>query len=259
MNWAIKRRILFIALAIAIFSAIGTVIYYARFYEVPSCTDKKENQNEEGIDCGGPCAVICSDQIAPPVIFWQRAFESAHGAYNAVAYVENPNPDLGVEEAVYRFKLYDDKNIFITERIGKTFIAPNEKFAVFEARLPVGERIPKRTFFEFISFSPWTKIIGEKPRLTVLGEQISSASAFPRATAVLENKTIIPLRDIEVAAIVYDSEDNAMAVSATTVDVVSPESSFDLVFTWTKPFRVNPVRVEIIPRINPFTFSSGNR
>jgi hypothetical protein len=166
--------------------------------------------------------------------------------------VENPNSDLGVEEATYRFTLYDEKNIYITERVGKTFILPNEKFAVFEPRFSVGNRIPKKTFFEFVSFSPWKKIQGNMPPLFIQGEQIESADTKPRVDAVMENKLLVPLKGVHAVAIIYDGEDNAIAASATVVDEIPPESSYNLVFTWLEAFRVPPVRVEIIPRINPF-------
>jgi hypothetical protein len=256
MEWATKRRIIFITIALGIFGVIGLIIYYLNFYQAPTCFDGIQNQGEEGIDCGGNCVIVCSDQIAKPIILWQRSFESTPGVYNAVAYVENTNSDLGVEQATYRFTLYDDKNIFITERIGKTFIAPNEKFAVFEARFSVGMRIPKKTTFEFITFTPWKKFTGEKPALSVYGEQVNNADTKPRVSAIMENLQLTPVKKIQVTAVVYDSEDNAIASSATIVDKVLSQSSYNLVFTWLQPFRVPPVRVEIIPRVNPFVESA---
>ncbi|MCK9352484.1 MAG: hypothetical protein WCT49_06215 [Candidatus Paceibacterota bacterium] len=252
MEWATKRKIIFISTALAIVAVIGALIYSLKFYEIPTCMDGKQNQGEEDVDCGGPCVVVCSNQIAQPIVLWQRAFESTPGVYNAVAYIENPNSGLGVQEATYRFTLYDEKNIFITERVGKTFIAPNERFAVFEARFNVGERVPKQAFFKFVSFSPWMKISGEKPPLNVRGEQVSDSTSKPRVDAVIENLQLVPIKGIHVTAIVYDSEDNAIASSATVIDAIAAQSSYDLVFTWIRPFRVPPVRVEIIPRINPF-------
>jgi hypothetical protein len=252
MDWATKRKLLFIAGFFGIIFLIIGLVYLLRYYQAPTCTDLKQNQGEQGVDCGGPCTIVCSSQISDPVVFWQRSFESTHGMYNAVAYVENPNSDLGVEEAVYRFKLYDAQNIYITERIGKTFIAPNERFAIFEPRLPVGERLPKRTVFEFVKFSSWKKVEGEKPTLFVRGEQITGETEKPKATATLENKLLIPINNIDVSAIIYDTDDNAIAASATLVDSILPESSFDVVFTWQQPFRAPPVRIEVIPRINPF-------
>jgi hypothetical protein len=252
MEWATKRKIIYITGMLSLFGVIWAIVYYLNFYQAPSCFDGIQNQGEENVDCGGPCVIVCGNQIAQPIILWQRSFESTPSVYNAVAYVENTNSELGVEQATYRFTLYDDKNIFITERVGKTFIAPNEKFAVFEARFPVGMRIPKKTTFEFIAFTPWKKFTGERPALSVYGEQVNNADTRPRVSATMENLQLTSVKEIQVTAVVYDEEDNALASSATVVDTILPRSSHNLVFTWAQPFQVPPARVEIIPRVNPF-------
>jgi hypothetical protein len=249
--WSTKRRIFYTLGALAILSAIGGIIYMTQYYQPPSCTDQKQNQGEAGIDCGGPCSVVCEDQFIKPIVSWSRVFESGKGAYNAVAYVENPNTDFGVKEAIYRFKLYDENNIYITERVGKTYIRPNEQFAVFEPRLSVGERIPKRAFFDFISYSDWIKIKEPKPDIFV-NAPIPSAGPNPRVDVSLRNKNNVDVNNINVVAIVYDNEDNAIAASASVVDVLPADSASEVVFTWPTPFLFTPTRVEVIPRVDPF-------
>lgn len=250
--WASARKMAYTLGAVVFFALIGAGVYFLHYYKAPTCTDGKQNQNEEGIDCGGSCAVVCPMRVADPIILWSRTFPVARGVYNAVAYVENPNPTLGVQTATYRFKLYDEDNILVAERLGKAFIAPNERFAIFEPRINTGERIPKRTFFEFIKFSDWTKIPKEMPKILVRGEKPSNAGTSSRVDATLQNKTIVDISDIGVVAIVYDKNDNAMAVSATRVDIIKADSSYNIAFTWDVPFLAESSRVEIIPRVDLF-------
>jgi hypothetical protein len=251
MDWATKRQLIFISIALAIIVSIVGIVYFSQYYRPPSCTDKMQNQGEQGVDCGGPCSVMCSSQIIKPIVSWSRSFESGTGSYNAVAYIENPNGDLGVKEALYRFKLYDENNVYITERVGKTYIRPNEQFAIFEPRIPTGERIPKRTFFEFVSFSDWIKIDSQKPDIFI-GAPTPKTGPEPSVSVSLQNKNNVPVQNIDVVAIVYDNQDNAMAASASTVDVLPADSSSNLVFTWRTPFPYQPTRVEVIPRVDPF-------
>ena len=63
-----------------------------------------------------------------------------------VGYVESVNAKAGIESIIYKFKLYDEKNILIEEKLGKTYVGPNEQFAVFESGIRTGQRIPKRVF-----------------------------------------------------------------------------------------------------------------
>ncbi|MCR4323244.1 MAG: hypothetical protein NUV61_04120, partial [Candidatus Azambacteria bacterium] len=58
--------------------------------------------------------------------------------------------------------------------------------------------------------------------------------------------------NIEVVAILYDIEDNAIAVSATHVDSIDKNGTQQVSFTWQEPFEVNPVRISVIPRVNFF-------
>ncbi|MCX6738709.1 MAG: hypothetical protein NT098_01495 [Candidatus Parcubacteria bacterium] len=251
MLWSTKRRLFFIFGILAVFSLVGGIVYMTKYYQPPSCTDKTQNQGEEGPDCGGPCSVVCIAQVTKPIISWSRSFESGKGAYNAVAYIENPNPNLGVREATYRFKLYDQNDVFITERVGKTYIRPNEQFAIFEPRIDVGERFPKKTFFEFLSFSDWIKIEGQKPDISVKAP-IPETGPTPRVTVSLTNRNNIGVQNINVVAIVYDNEDNAMAASASVVDAIPADSASEVVFTWPTAFIFSPARVEVLPRVDPF-------
>lgn len=251
-SWATTRKFMYTAGVILFFGVITAGLYFLRYYEAPSCTDGKHNQDEEGTDCGGSCAVVCPVNIAEPIVLWSRVFSVTGGIHNAVAYVENPNQGVGVQMATYRFKLYDENNVLVLERVGKGFIAPKERFAVFEPRLNTGNRVPKRAFFEFVRFSDWTKVPQEMPKMIVRGEKFSNLSSSPRVDAVLQNGTIVDINDIDVAAIVYDENDNAMAVSATKVDVLKADAIYNLAFTWEEPFPSSPSRVEIIPRVDPF-------
>ncbi len=254
-SWASTRKKVYTIGVILFFGLIAVGVYFLYYYRPPTCTDKKHNQNEEGVDCGGVCAVVCPASVADPIILWSRAFPIFRGMYNAVAYVENPNAGLGVKMVTYRFKLYDEENILVAERVGRAFIAPNEQFAVFEPRINTGERIPKRTFFEFIQFSDWTKLEKEMPKIIVRGEKLSRIDTAPRVDATLQNSTIVDISNIHVVAIIYDKNENAMAVSATKVDTIKADSSYDIAFTWDVPFPSSPSRVEIIPRVDLFGFT----
>lgn len=253
--WASARKLLYTMGVIIFFALIAIGVYFSHYYKQPTCTDGKQNGKEEGIDCGGSCAVVCSVSVADPIILWSRTFPVTHGMYNAMAYIENPNSNLGVKSVTYRFKLYDDKNILVAERVGKAFIAPNERFAIFEPRINTGERVPKRAFFEFIKFSDWTKLDKDMPKILVRDEKFASMETSSRVDVTLQNGTIVDISDINVAVIVYDKNDNAIAVSSTRVDKLKADSSYDLAFTWDVPFPSEPSRVEIIPRVDLFGFT----
>jgi hypothetical protein len=224
-------------------------LFYLFFNKPPTCTDGKQNGDEHGIDCGGSCENLCLAQISDPVLLWSRAFKISDGIYNAVAYVENPNFSAGVSKISYIFKLFDSENLLVAQRKGRTFISPNGINPVFEGAIRTGQRIPARAFFEFSSMPQWEEIKNEESSLSVNGIVLSGIDFSPRIDAVLSNAGIRSISDIEVVAILFDADGNAIAASSTFIKYLPDRSSQDIVFTWPNKFDSSPSRIEIIPRV----------
>lgn len=256
MDWATRRKLVYGGgLALFILIAVSVPLY---FYldEPPSCTDNKQNQEEAGVDCGGPCDALCPEQAREPIIHWQRPFKVADGVYDVVAFAENVNAQGGAREVIYQFKLYDEDNILIAEKFGKTYMAPNEELAIFEGGIRTGDRVPERVFFEFAPDIDWERVTYEdrpKPELTVRNQNLSDLDERPRLQAQIGNQTPLPVSDISVAAVLFGSDGNAIAVSATHIDEIPQNGSENAVFTWPESFDETPVQINIIPRVNPFS------
>ena len=249
ISWSTRRQFLYITVAaVILFLSVALPTYFV-VYKAPSCSDGVQNHGEQGIDCGGPCALICKSSALDIIVHWQRAFRVKDGVYNALAYVENPNIDSGIGKISYRFKLYDSENILIYERDGQTFIPPNKIFGIFESNILTGSRIPARTLFEFLGEPIWQKNYAVSPALSMGNKLLSEQDGLPRLTATLENHEGATVDNIEVVAIVYDSEDNAIASSRTIVDSLERGGTSDIVFTWPEPFVNTAVRTELTYRV----------
>ena len=246
MSWASRRRTFYTSIIILGLTVIIGIPLFFLLYEEPTCFDNKENQDEVGIDCGGVCELLCQSQVIQPTILWSRAVAVTDGVYNAVAYVENPNFDIGTNAIVYLFKLFDEDNILIAERKGVTFIAPNSILSVFEGGIITGERVPKRTFFEFKGSPKWFKMHNPAISLIVENSVLSGAETLPKIEAEIRNSSTQDISDIEIIVIVFDENGNAIAASKTSVDRLRRLTSSDIVFTWPKPFSVKVGKIEII-------------
>lgn len=249
VSWSTKRQFFYISAVIIVFLfAVALPTFYVT-YTAPSCSDGKQNQNELGVDCGGPCVVLCKSAALDLIIHWQRAFEVKDGIYNAVAYIENPNLDSGASEAQYLFKFYDKDNLLIYERRGTTFIPPKKIFGIFESNINAGSRVIARTFFEFSKPPILKKQAITEPNFVISNRLMNEDGDFPRLTALLENRSNIDVDSIEVVAILYDESGNAMSSSRTIVDLVKRGGSVPITFTWPNKF-INPVtRTELLYRV----------
>lgn len=219
------------------------------WYEKPTCFDGVKNQGEDSVDRGGPCMLLDASGVQNFVVLWARAFEVVPGVYNAVAQVDNPNFSAGVVDVPYSFKLFDGNNILIAERKGRTFISPNKVNAIFEGGIETGERVPTRTFFEFLEPPQWERVTHPVEGIQVKSRVLSDAETQPRLTAVIENTSFKDAYEVEVVAIIFNARDVAVASSKTVIEILPQQSSKGVTFTWPKPFLSASARIEVLPQV----------
>ncbi len=248
--WASRRKATYIGSFLAIIAALAAVPIYQAFQVEPTCFDGKQNQGELGVDCGGPCSLLCDFQVGSLQVLWSRSFPVTDRYYNAVAYIENPNLDAGVLEVPYLFQLYDAQNVLVTERRGRTFISNTAITPIFEPRIEVGNRTPVRTFFRFEGSMPWRSLTRLR-EVTIEDQRVLRADSEPRLEATIRNATLEDVRNIEVVAVVFNTAGNAIAVSQTAVPLLEQQSTETIFFVWPQPFSEPVGRIDIIPRIPP--------
>lgn len=243
MRWAAKRQVLYAGSVLIALFFVGVGAWFIFFHHTPTCSDNILNQNEEGVDCGGVCAILCQ---APRVsALWARSVEVAPGVYHAVALIRNPESSAGTVSLPYTFQLFDDKNILVAERRGALYLYPGEVVPLFEPNILTGERVPVRTFVTF-GTAVWKKM--ERPVEPI---QITSRALDQTGlslTATIENKTALPVSGTVLTALLYDAHDILIAASQTKLVTVTPKDSQNVVFTWQQPFPRDVVRTDIVAR-----------
>ncbi len=132
-----------------------------------------QNGLELGIDCGGACSLICTDQAKAPTVLWARSFEIASSTYTAAAYIQNPNSGAGARAARYSFQLFDDQNILVVEKDGVVDLPPVRTIPVIEAGIDVGHRTVARTLFSFSALPAWDTVTAPIPVLHLTQQNLS--------------------------------------------------------------------------------------
>lgn len=105
MGSRLFKQIIFSAGYLIIFGFLIFGFYYIWFKPAPSCFDNKQNQNETGVDCGGPCGPCAIKNLIPPKASLPRYFSTDHQTIIAVE-VQNPNPNYGADTMVYNLNIY---------------------------------------------------------------------------------------------------------------------------------------------------------
>ena len=255
MTWAFKRQIFYIFILILFFSVFGFLIISPSLNKTPTCTDNKQNGDETGVDCGGSCVRVCLSEVDEISILWARAFKVIPGRYNAVAYLENHNENTAVNKINYRFRFADENNVYIGKREGSTYVPPSGKFAIFEPGIDIGHSIPVYTTLEFTQIPQWTVVSQEKiDQLEVLVSNINliNEGTSPVLSATIKNNSFFIIPEIDIIAILYDENRNAVSASRTYLETLAGDESRDVNFTWPEPFSSKIIAKEIIPLYNIF-------
>lgn len=257
MSWATKRQFKYFLGLVLFIALIIFALIYPLIFKKATCSDNKQNGTETGVDCGGSCSLMCKADISDPSVIWSRAFPVTGSNYNLVAFVENRNKNAGVINASYEFRIYDTNNKLLGRREGKTFIPPNQQFAVFESRFDSGQSQIKTVTFEFLSPIIWVK---KSPTLQTLPIFVNNVifndnKDTPNLSAVVNNDSIYDLGEFDVIAILYDTERNAINASKTHKDKLLSGGNLPVIFTWPEAFPTTPVTKDIMVLINPFSIS----
>ena len=234
--WATRRRTIILLLISAFIALFVVLPYWLIHREVPSCVDNKQNQGEEGVDCGGPCANLCKGAAKDITVLWTKVFAVRPGAYDIVSYNENPNFDVGAPSIAYTAKLYDASGAVIAEREGTTFAASNERFAIFEGGMLTGNKVPTGGSIEITPGYQWVTVDRPQKLFSVTDKVLVGSDKKPKLTATLHNEQPEIIRNIDVMAIIYDSKGEAVGVSDTKVERLDGNGNENIFFTWSLPF-----------------------
>lgn len=242
-QWIIEGG--FVALGLLILAGVLIAV----LYKAPSCMDGKQNQGEQGIDCGGPCPYLCSVDENQPVVRFAKNVSPTPGRTDVIAYIDNPNANGGVQHAAYTLQLYGTDGTLLAQKNGTINLPPSMTAPLFVPSIYSGGQVVAQTFLTLDAMS--LKWLRNYPIAVVASttdiQIVNGDSASPRVTATLQNPTAHILYGLTVTATVFDANNNAIAASQTVVTELPAQGSVPIIFTWNQPFGAPAARVEILP------------
>jgi hypothetical protein len=249
MSWAAGRRFIILLIVGIVGAAFVATVGIATFYKAPSCSDNKQNQDETGIDCGGSCAYLCTEQKQPPTVLFTKAIKNGEGRVDVIAKVENKNADAAAKNVRYRITLYGSDQSLIQEITGTLDLPPGASIPIFVPNIPSGKQTVVNTFLDieksslqWFSMSSDTRIV---PTISNV-KQIGTTSA-PRIEAILTNASASILSNVKAIVIVHNDKGDVIASSSTIILTIPAQGQAAATFTWNSEFTEVPASIEIIP------------
>jgi hypothetical protein len=184
-------------------------------------------------------------------------FKIADGIYTSVVYLENPNVSAGAKNVPYSFKLYEasQPGVLLAEREGVIDVYPEKGFPIIETKIYTGKRTAGRVVFNIDAKSAkWEKMSARDEKVVVKDQQISSEDTAPRVVANVENIGNIPASNIDVVAVVFDINGNAIGASRTFVESLARGEKQQVSFTWPEPFASKSAKVDLYVRTNAIQY-----
>ncbi|MFZ1654359.1 MAG: hypothetical protein WBO92_03560 [Candidatus Moraniibacteriota bacterium] len=250
-----KRLTIVVVYLLILFLILAGVFFLLR--PAATCFDGKQNQDEQGIDCGGACANVCIARIeGNDLLVREIAFVPAdRGRYDIIARVFNPNNDIGASSFRYALFLRDASGQELTRVQGTSFILPQETKTLLAFNLEPS-RIPVKAVIELSDFQ-WTRTQDHraKPALNIYGKRYverPDPSVFGAVVGTLVNESTYDLRTIHVKVVLRDAAGTPLAANQSEMKTVTVGREQDLRIVFPQSFAGTVAQVDAEVEANTY-------
>lgn len=235
------RRVI-IAVVFFFYNALLIWGVYALFFRTsPTCFDNKQNQNEQGIDCGGICTNACIEVITGQDFQVKEVSFVAGGEnrYDVLATLTNVNESIGSPEFRYTFELKDGSGAVLVSRSGKSTFLPRETKNLIALNLETsGLPVLATLRIEDVAWEKASGYQGE-PRISIYQKrygQVTSGFGFSEAYGLVSNESPYDFRLITIQVILRDKSGKLLALNTHEMRTVTAQESRDFSLIWPTPF-----------------------
>lgn len=226
----VLKQILYGLFYLVIFSGLTAGVYFAFLRPAASCFDNKLNQNEEEVDCGGPCA-DCALRRLKPVRVLPVQFFGGDSLTTVLLQFQNPNLNYGADRLDFEARLLDRAGSVIRSIADRTFIYPGEIKTIVLPGVETPFFAVTRGEVSLANIS-WKKA-EEFSRPSVDTREIKTVpeGAGIAITGVVQNKNLFALNRAVISAII--SNKNGLLVNASktfVADLAPREERFFKIF-----------------------------
>lgn len=204
-----KKQIIIAFVYLLFWMGVGFFVYTLYIKPAPSCLDGIQNQNEEGIDCGGSCAKQCPlVGVLEPNLLFVEAVTLPGERSGVVARLENPNFEYGASQVNYRVDFSVGAGGIVSKR-DSAYLLPRERKYVIENNLPY----PAGSFVGFfLEEITWTKLPEWKTNNVILSvkdknyRKLTGEAAKSEAVGVVVNRSDFDFDKVDVNIVLFGKD-----------------------------------------------------
>jgi hypothetical protein len=208
---------------LAILAGIAYLFYIVGLKPAPSCFDQIQNQGETGVDCGGPCAKICTPGLVQPNLSGQaKLFTLPNGLTEALFLAQNPNQNFAIKDFAYEFTIKDASGAIIKTVADHSFIYAAESKYIITPAVYMGSTTPVGADF-YATSAVWIKTPDfEAPKFQIQASNIAESSSSLTVTGRLINQDTTTFPSVLLIAVFSNNFGEQIGVGQTTLENIAP-------------------------------------
>jgi hypothetical protein len=218
------KQVVYGAAFLLILFFVGFLVWAKNFHTAPTCFDKKQNQNEEGVDCGGVCARVCTQnakQIEQAGSVFYGFPDQEH--LELMAKVQNPNSALAARSFSYVFRLYKEDGTY-ADIGGTASLYADDVSYVTEIRKKseYGGFVPSQAAFLIGENVVWEKAeYFKKPQVAVRDKQVALLPGGIEVAGHIANEGTIGIPSVVLSAVFYGTLGQVVGVSRSELNEIA--------------------------------------
>ncbi len=219
------KQFAYLCLFLAFWGGVFGLAYLTFFRTPPSCFDGKQNQGEEGVDCGGPCKAFCLEQqlIAPSALGDPLVFRASDSLVSVLVELKNPNPTTALRQLPYQVTLTGDYGTPLQLKgVASLYGSEVRRFVLVRPSGDLGGALRARIDLA-TSSAQWTPADAfRKPQLNVVSASTSVEEGRTRVEGSISSDDALGVTDVTAVALFYDGAGRLIGASQTVIDRLAP-------------------------------------
>ncbi|MEX2053957.1 MAG: hypothetical protein WD883_00170 [Candidatus Colwellbacteria bacterium] len=221
------KHLLYGLLYLSILGLIAFPFVYPRLQTVASCSDGIQNQNEEGIDCGGDCE-HCGLIDLEVEVGTIEVLEVANRTTIALQ-IQNPSGEFGLGRTTYSLKVLNRLGQLLISTEGVFSLMPLERKYLVQAGLDIERGELGEVMFELGETS--FVLLDDLPQYDVSIEGVTTTFLDDelQVTGIIVNEGSFGIREVQLATTLYTADGVLINAGTTLVNSIGAFGRKDFV------------------------------
>lgn len=201
------------------------------FSAPPSCFDNKKNQEETGVDCGGPCVSCAIKSLKNLELSSARIF-LVQDSIGAAVEIYNPNSAFAAANFRYRMEIKDEFGAALRIVEGEYFAYAGELSHIVIPYLEGGLKNAAQisVIFSDVSWVPRGDFL--RPEIETREIKTEKRSGSPVVSGKAINQSPSNFSQVAIMAFLFNKGGRLLSASRTSLDTLEKFSTRDFIITF---------------------------